>query len=234
MKTGLLAVGAVLAALAFGPLAHAGTFHFQFSGAGVSGSGMLTITPDTNSGDPSSAFTITGISGTFSDSNISISNASITGVKALDLVSPQRDPPVPASLSLFPIANNLPMQDAHTGGLTYDNLFFPDGSPADCPEYPFAGGFLDVYGVMLTLDNGDILDFWSDGEGPGMPLTYGVGVIDPSDGGTVLDYQFGGVAATAAVPEPQYLWLLGAALLGFFAWRRSTARASVRSRRERY
>ncbi|HET7569550.1 MAG TPA: PEP-CTERM sorting domain-containing protein [Gammaproteobacteria bacterium] len=237
MKTGLLAAGAMVAALAFGPLAQAGTFHFQFSGAGVTGSGTLTITPDTNSGDPSSAFTITGVSGTFADANIGISNASITGLVPLNPFDPPRGGIVPASESFFPVNNPPP----NAGGpvLTYDNLFFPDGSPVDCPDFPYnGGGFLDVYGMMMTLDNGNVVDFWSDGAGSplGADVTYGVGVIAPGGegGNTLTDYQFAGVTATASVPEPQYLWLLGAALLGFFAWRRrSSVRATVRARRGR-
>jgi hypothetical protein len=215
MKTGLLAFVVIVSAFILVPRAYADPITFHFSGAGTSGSVSLTVAPDTVSGDPGGAYTMTNASGTFSDSNIGISSASITGLAALDPVSPPRGASVPASLSVLQVTNP-PQEDAETGGLTYDNLFFPDGSPADCPDYPFAGGFLDVYGAMFTLDNNDIVDLWSDGEGPGMPLIYGAGVIDADS--TVIDYQFGGISV--AVPEPGFLWLFGAALAGFFAWRR--------------
>ncbi len=70
MKDTLLAAGAVIAALAFGPQAQASLVQFGFSGAGVSGSGFLSVTPDTVVGDPIGAYTITNVTGTFSDSNM--------------------------------------------------------------------------------------------------------------------------------------------------------------------
>lgn len=217
MKTAFLALGTMILTLASGPQSRASVIPFGFSGAGVSGSGLLTIAPDPQAGDPAGAYRITDASGTFSDSNIGISNAMITGLVALDPVNPPRGAPVPESMSLYTVMNP-PGKDT---AISYDNLFYPGGSPITCPDYPFAGGFLDVYGAMFTLDNSDILDFWSDGEGPGMPLSYGVGVIDATR--TVIDFQFSGVSAMASVPEPGLLWLLGAALLGGFVWLRRTA-----------
>jgi hypothetical protein len=51
---------------------------------------------------------------------------------------------------------------------------------------------------------------------------------DPS-GNWVSDFQFSGVRA--AVPEPNFLWVFGASMLGLFAWRRSveTRKRAVRS-----
>lgn len=217
MKTGFLAAAVTLAAFIFVPGAKADPIPFTFSGAGANGSGMLIVKLDTHSGDPNGAYVIIDASGTFSDSNIGISGATITGLVPVNPVSPPRGLPVPASMSLL-AATGLPEQDAETGGISYDNLFYPSGSPITCPEYPFAGGFLDVYGMLLVLDNGDMVAMWSDGKTPDAPLSYGFGVIDPNN--NVIDYQFAGLTATAQVPEPGYLWLPGLALLGLLVRRR--------------
>src|SRR5699024_7344192 len=111
--------------------------------------------------------------------------------------------------------------------------FYVNGSPVVCPPglahpdgYPFSGGFLDVYGVMFELDNSDLVGLWSDGIVPprfsGTPggLTYGLSVFRPTDGGYAISAtQFAG--ARASVPEPEFMWLFGAAMLGMLAWRRS-------------
>lgn len=221
MKSGILAAGAVVVALAAAPQAQAGVAGFVFSGAGLSGHGLLTVTPDTVVGDPSGAYTITGISGSFSDSNLGISNAAITPLVAINPVSPPRGAPVPVSMSLYSVVNPPP----HDSAISYDNLFYPDGSPVTCGGYPLFGGPLDVYGVMFTLSNGDIGELFSNGGLPGkVPVTFGGVVIS---GNTVLDFQSTGVSF--AVPEPDSLWLLGVGLLGVMAWRRGKDGSALRA-----
>ncbi len=220
MKATLLAAVAVIAALALVPQARAEVAGFKFSGAGTSGSGLFTFTPDTVVGDPAGAYTITGISGTLSDVNIGISNAAITGLVPINPVPP-KGPPFPVSLSLLPVVNPPPFDTA----ISYDNLLYPGGSPITCLDYALAGGYLDVYGVLFTLNNGDVVDLWSNGAGPGMPLSYGDGVISLADtGNTVIDYQSGGVSLS--VPEPGSFSLLGVGLLGALAWRRRSNHSS--------
>ena len=70
---------------------------------------------------------------------------------------------------------------------------------------------MDVYGVLFKLSNNDVVDLWSNGQSATTPLSYGVGVMEPStvDDGTVLDFQSGGVSA---VPEPRTIWILGLSL----------------------
>lgn len=132
--------------------------------------------------------------------------------------------PFPASFSQL-AASGTSAQD--NGVITYDDLFYADGSPATCWDYPFFGGFLDPYGVMFSLSNGGYLDLWSFGVvsagffGPGSGgLTYGMAVIQSVPGGG-YEVLAGAPFATASVPEPDFLWLFGAGVLGLFAWRRS-------------
>ena len=177
--------------------------------------------PDTVVGDPTGAYTITNISGTFSDSNIGLGNTAITGLVPIDPVSPPKGSPFPVSLSFFTVVNP-PTGDA---AISYDNLLYPGGSPNTCPGYPGLGGYLDIYGVMFTLKNGDVVDFWSNGAIPGVaPLDYGVAVVNSSD--SVVDFQAGGLSM--AVPEPGSLGLLVTGLLGALAWRKRSAISRVR------
>lgn len=239
-KAGLwmaLAMVGVLAA----PCALATPVQIGFNGAGGSGHASLTVESDTTAGDPAGAQVITNANGTFSDANIGLENVSITGVLARNFAtpndtvpSPGDDPlpfppvPFPASYSKLSVLNPPGMDTA----ITYDDLFYLDGSPRTCWDYPFSGGFLDPYGVMFTLANGGFVDLWSDGVMSPGGLTYGFAVMlpnaDPS-GNWVSDFQFSGVRA--AVPEPNFLWMFGASVLGLFAWRRSveTRKRAVRS-----
>lgn len=229
VKFGLLAVGAMLVLPGLMPYARATPVQIGFNGMGGTGHASLNVGPDTTAGDPAGAELIMGASGTFSDANLGFSNVAITGVLARSFATPfdvadgtwkPGYVPFPASFSTLPTAN-APPQDH--GVTTYSELFYPGGSPQTCWDYPFAGGFLDPYGVMFTLGNGDVVDLFSFGDtfvptGASVYLQFGFEVIDPSGGGNLLDAQFGGVRA--AVPEPEFLWLFGAAVLGLFAWRR--------------
>ncbi|MGH8201149.1 MAG: PEP-CTERM sorting domain-containing protein [Steroidobacteraceae bacterium] len=245
--TRLLAAGALLTALVAAPYAGATTIQVNFSGTAGSGYADLTLTPDPISSsnyqptynavdgqngispplspyDPAGAQSITGASGSFD-------GVAITGVMALDQGAAPPGEVLPSSFSWIYTT---------TGPNSFDNLFYANGSPLVCPPttagggvgYPFSGGFLDIYGVMLTLQNGDAVGLWSDGvTAPGAfgptwqgGLTYGLNVFTPtSQAGMYLlsQSQFNGVSAS--VPEPSPLWLFGAGVLGLFAWRRSMA-----------
>lgn len=237
--TKFLSAGTLLTVLAAVPYASATTIQIDFSGIPGSGYANLTLAPDPNSSsnyqptyvagnnalskyDPAGAQYITGANGSFN-------GVAITGVMALDQGAAPYGEILPNSFSWIYTT---------TGSNSYDNLFYANGSPLVCPPsspgggvgYPFSGGFLDIYGVMFTLENGDAVGLWSDGVTPPgafIPqggLTYGLDVFTPSSvQGTYLladaDSQFAGVSAS--VPEPSSLWLFGAGVLGLFAWRRS-------------
>lgn len=210
MKRRILAAGVVLGALAFVPQVKAAVIPVTFNGSGISGSGTFTVGPDTVAGDPANALAITGMSGTFTDSNAGIFNANITGVVPINPIA--GDPLAPKSFSLF-IVTNPPLGPPPSRGISYDDLAYLDGSPIVCTGYPGSGGFLDVYGVLFTIDDGGTsytVDLWSNGRGPHLPpLDYGAAVIDSTS--TIVDYQSG---LTASVPEPAAISMLGIGLLG--------------------
>ena len=206
--TKALPVSVTLLLLPF--LAKASTFQFGFAGPGVSGLVDLTYGTATDLKYPQ-AFEVTGISGVFSDSNngLDIVNAPIG-----PLVPITHDTPEPTNLlapndfSRFPVATGLPPEN--NGFVTYDNLFYPGGSPQTASDYPFHGGVLDIYGLMFDIGGGRVVDVWSNGDFSGTgngAIDYGVAVASSA---TSLDYVSGGVTVT---PEPNAMALFGSGLL---------------------
>ena len=232
MRIKIPAVGAVIAAMAFASQANAGDIAFAVNGLGFSSSGHFTTAPnvapadpDPNCGtaghnacrtDPPGAFMITAITGTFSNTASGILNAAITGLVPIHPANERDvvfDPLVPTSLSFVDYGTA-----PNAGALTYNNLYFPGGSPIDC-DFPFSGTFVDVFGMAFTVAGGYTVNLWGDGDmfGPGT-TTYGAGV---TDGSRLLAYEFNGVdAVAAAVPEPSSYALFSAGLFGMLAWRR--------------
>lgn len=217
-KVILSALLVLAASVAMAPTARADAYNFSFSGGGLSGSGVLDVSTATVPGVPG-AHQVTGISGTFSDTNAGLSNATIMGLIPSPLPSPINSDGTflpPGTFALGP-----------GDSLSFDNLFYPDGnSPAICPPplpgdphgpYPFHGGTLDIYGLLFNVDGGYTVNLWSNGVLPGLGLTYGV--TDAVDGARL--HSFGepfdgpGVAlSTSAVPEPSSLVLMGTGLVG--------------------
>ena len=100
-----IAMAVALGTAACLPLAAtAATYDFTFSGGGVSGAIQLTYGSATDA-KYSQAFEVTGISGTFSDANIGISNAVIQGLVAANHATPEAaNLLAPANFSRFAVA----------------------------------------------------------------------------------------------------------------------------------
>ena len=226
MKRKKLVVPAALifaASLSF--QANASTVDFSFAGPGVNGTVELTYGTATDAKYPQ-AFEVTGVSGTFSDSNngLNIVNAPIGSLQPIKHDTPEPDNLLaPNDFSRFAVASGLSPQS--NGFLTYDNLFYPGGSPQTASDYPFHGGILDIYGLMFNIGGGRIVDVWSNGDmsqtGAG-PIDYGVAV---ATAGTALDYTGG--ATVSVAPEPSAFYLLGGGMLAMLLWRRTARQRSM-------
>ena len=210
-----LALAALLAGAAVTGEACASSIAVNLAGPGVSGSLLLTY-GTVSDGKYPNAYEITGVSGTFSDSNngLGIVNAMVVSLVPITYAAPDATNVLaPHDFSKFPVASGLPPQT--NGTLTYDNLFYPGGSPQTATDYSPHGGFLDIYGLMFSIGDGKVINFWSNGASGNGIVDYGVAVANSSVG---LDYVEGGVAA--AVPEPGSLLLLAGGLLLIRACRR--------------
>lgn len=213
----------VASTLMIGP-AHAKSVNlpFSISGGGVSASGTLTGDYVTLTGFSDTVFAVTGASGSYSDSTDGLSGT-ITGVLPgktyTDIPSTSNHDSINSTGVPFPPSS-------------YDNILYPNGnSPVVCNPvfYPFHGGQLDIFGLMLTLDlpgGPGLANIWSNGDlnDPSNPIGLDYGVSDgtlTTPGGTPLytvsaylgnsnnypTYSPSGIRF-AAVPEPSALLVL--------------------------
>jgi hypothetical protein len=208
---------------AMAPLSSADIIQFSFNGGGITSSGIMTVlsVPDNTSGvSTPNTYEITDITGTFADTNDGVSG-SITG-----LYTPiSYATPLTAASAAFTSA-----------GLSYDDLFFrAANSPADCPGYPFGGGYFDVYGVAFNLSDGNVGEFFSNGILPGNSgALYGAAdasstaVLDEPNEGSTTEPN-GVLGSFTVAPEPNTLLMLAsglAAIAMIGLRRRSRARVS--------
>ena len=220
MRKKLVVSATLLFAASLSRQANASTVGFSFAGPGVSGTIDLTYGTNTDAKYPQ-AFEVTGVSGFFSDSNngLNIVNAPLGQLEAIRHDTPDSTNLLaPHDFSRFAVAAGT----SH-GSLSYDNLFYPGGSPQTASDYPPHGGFLDIYGLLFDIGGGRVVNVWSNG------VTSGSGVADfgvaLATSATSLDYVGGGVAVS---PEPSAFILLGSGLIMMLAWRRRSARQESR------
>ena len=203
MKINYIAALALSAAVALAPALFADQLDFSFNGNGISTSGSFTYKPSTT---VPGADEITGINGTFSDSNVGVSGA----IKGL--------------YSPVSYVNTIPGVASTTGGLTYDDLFFPNGNTAvDCPGYPFTGGVFDIFGVAFDISGPGkyVGEIWSNGDIPPLGgIVYAAGLanadgfVDNPNTGPTAPLPPGEYGDLTITPEPSSVFLLGSGLFG--------------------
>jgi hypothetical protein len=214
-------VMAALAGVALVGQAHSATMPIKFSGPGVSGSLAITFGAATDAKYPTTAFEITDVTGTFTDTNdgLDIVDASVS---LFPILSPPSTPDptnllAPNDFSKFKVASGLPMMSG--GFVTYDNLFWPGNAPPTASDFSGHGTFLDIYGLAFTIGGGTVVDLFSNGIGFAPPGgLFGVAVVT-SD--TTLDYVANGVAASTPEPSTWAMMILGFAGLGFADYRKA-------------
>jgi hypothetical protein len=119
-------------------------------------------------------------------------------------------------------------------GYSFDNLYYPSGSPAICAfDYPFSGGVLDIFGVLFNVNDAGTtytVNLFSNGVLPVTGLSYGLNV---AEGVKTINDGVGGngvyLSSFTATPVPEpakvsYL-LVGLAALIFVAGRKSATAA---------
>lgn len=220
---------AALSVLLYSMPAYASDFAFNLNGPTVRGSVVITYSANPNTGvlpgtapnpvDPIGSYIVTGATGTFADTTLGWTKT-ITGVAGSNPSSPNATNLLaPASFGHYLVASGVPGPDGIAPGFSYDNLFYPDGSPQTATDYPFHGGFLDIYGLVFKTTDNVVINFWSNGDF-GNGVSYGAGY---TDGLTVLGRAES--IGVAAVPEPASWAMM---IVGF-----GVAGSALRLRRQR-
>ncbi len=137
---------------------------------------------------------ITGISGTFSDTNVNVSGA-ITGLATP--ISYVNLPPVPGfattSEAVYPTTTCSTRQETRRWSATT----LVNGVPT--LTYPFSGGLFDIYGVAFNIggSGGYVGEIWSNGDVGNGPIVYAAGLANAT---SVVDLP--NATPGAGVPPP--------------------------------
>jgi hypothetical protein len=218
-----------LAGMALVGQAHAATMPITFSGQGVSGSLVITFGAATDTKYPTTAFEITNVAGTFTDTNNGLGIVDAP-VALFPILSPPSVPEptnflAPHDFSRFAVASGLP-SDNH-GFVTYDNLFWPGNAPPTASDFDGHGTFLDIYGLAFTIEGGSkLVDLFSYGLCCGPPgAVFGLAVVDSQQ---TFDY-FTNAGISASTPEPSTwaMMVLGFAGLGFAGYRKARKTVAI-------
>jgi hypothetical protein len=215
-----------LAGMALVGQAHAATMPITFSGGGVSGSLTITFGAATDATYPN-ALEITGVSGSFSDSNIGIDKASVTSLVPINHATPLDSENIgiaPSDFSQFAVGSGLP--PLSMGFITYDNLFWPGGASPTAFNFDGSGSVFDIYGLMFGIGGGRVVDLFSNGvgNGPG-DAVFGV-VVATQD--VALDINVSdGVSLSTPEPSTWAMMILGFASLGFAGYRKARKTAAI-------
>ena len=231
--------------MAVSTAAKADDAQFSISGAGITASGTLYGSYVTVFGFSDPLFEVTGATGYFNDTTSGLTGA-INGVLPGSIYTT-----VPSNGNHDSIdASGVPFPPS-----SYDNIIYVKGnSPVVCDPtfYPYHGGFMDIYGLMLTFDAGGgntgLVNVWSNGNlnDPSNPIGVDYGVSDGllsvvsshpfytvlnyvGDGNNYPSYRGSGVNVSVHTPEPSAaaVFAIGALMLPLVGRRKLFRRASV-------
>ena len=162
-------------------------------------------------------YRVTGISGNVFQQRPEHHRCRVKSLAAVSYATPEPENLLaPHAFSRFPVAMGLP--DENHGTLSYDNLLWPGGSPQTASDYPFHGGVLDIYGLLVPdrrRKGGELLEQRRVSRRRGCRTT----AWRWSRPGARSIMSAASAVAASQVPVPGSLWLLAGGLVGLVAVR---------------
>jgi hypothetical protein len=145
-----IALLALATALAITPAALADTYDFTISSSGDNGSGVITVAQQGST----DVYEVTGITGTFSDATLGLTNAAITALitASYDSNNPTFYPGTGTASDNYPAVDDLFYPNGDAPGVSFDGFTFP------------AIGQLDAWGILFSV-GGDWVNIMGNGGG---------------------------------------------------------------------